>query len=168
MLRSSCKLASLYTPTPTLSLSHTHTHIHFLGPPFCARSVSKLSYLGAPSKGNVAGHTVMLPLEQGRHTRPPPTASGEVTWGPSFVKGALLRDRKELQWPRIFRSANRLLWRKNRSLFTVSCCKSSLFSFQPKHQMLISHKDVKGCTSLQEARVPDSAGASGEPNARSD
>lgn len=73
--------------------------------------------------------------------------------GQNFEKRALLRDRKELLDTELLICEQAVLEEK-----AGPCCKSSLSPFQPKYQILISKKDVKGFTSLQDARIPHSAG----------
>ena len=46
--------------THPCAYAHTHSHIHVLHPPFCAESVPELSYLSAPSEGNITGNTMTL------------------------------------------------------------------------------------------------------------
>lgn len=81
--------------------------------------------------------------------------------GQNSVRQALFRDGQELLGPRPFRSENRLFGRKDQSVFTVSGCDSRSTPFQPKHPMLTSHKDVKGFTSIQDARFSVMLGKSG-------
>ena len=119
--------------------THTYSHIHVLHPPFCAESVSELSYLSATSEGNITGNTMTLShwSRRGNHLPHNDLRWSWVSVGKTLRRGLCFEIGKNCWDTELLICEQAVLEEK-----AGPCYKSSLSPFQPKYQILISKKDV--------------------------